>query len=111
MKNIRKKKRIRLNQEFKLITQDLSSEQNVDTVAMSIMELFEHKVSTELFCLLKDVLLGFNDDMQLEIADDLLDFVSDRVIHTTGCPSADAALRACYQWIATEQGFPCILTH
>jgi hypothetical protein len=26
------------------------------------------------------------------------------VIHTTGCPSADYILEACYRWIAEEQG-------
>ena len=49
------------------------------------------------------MLLGFCDEMQLEIADDLVDFVCDRVVHTTNCPSADAVLLSCYEWIAEEK--------
>ena len=69
------------------------------------MECVEDKVSPKLLDVLNAMLLGFNDDMQLEIADDLLDFAYGQVVHTTGCPSADAVLNACYTWIAEEKGF------
>lgn len=90
--------------ELKVIEQDLSYEQSVNVVAMSVMECLEDKVSPELLDLLRAMLLGFSNDMQLEIADDLLDFTCGHVIHTTGCMSADGVLEACYQWIAAEQG-------
>ena len=93
-----------LTQEVEVIDQDLSYEHSIEDVAMSIMEIVEKKVSPELFYMLKDMLLGFDDAMQLEIADDLLDFAHGHVIHTTGCPSADYVLDMCYAYIADEHG-------
>jgi hypothetical protein len=101
----RKFKKIHQCIELKVIKQDLSDEQSVDMVAMTVMDLLEDRLSSELLELLKEMLLGFSPDMQLEIADDLLDFTCGRVIHTTGCMSADAVLKACYSWIADEKGF------
>ena len=85
---------------YYVIEQDLSSEQRIDGVAMSILECLEERVSDELLELLKEMLLG--------IADDLLDFVHSHVIHTTGCISADAVLGSCYQWIAVEKGITIV---
>ena len=90
--------------ELVVIEQDLSCEQSVDSVAKSVMECLEDRVSPELLYILNAMLLGFSNDMQLEIADDLLDFTCGHVIHTTGCMSADGVLESCYQWIAAEQG-------
>lgn len=56
-----------LTQEVEVIDQDLSYEHSIESVAMSIMEIVEKKVSPELFYMLKDMLLGFDDAMQLEI--------------------------------------------
>lgn len=95
---------------FRVVEQDLRSEFSIDGVSMSIMDCLEDRVSPELLELLKQMLLGFNDDMQLEMADDLLDFAHGHVIHTTGCLSADAVLEACYQWIAEEQGIDLTIT-
>ena len=93
---------------YRVIEQDLSSELCIDGVAMSILECLEERVSDELLELLKEMLLGFGEDMQLEIADDLLDFVHSQIIHTTGCISADAVLHSCYQWIAEEKGITIV---
>ena len=90
--------------ELEVIEQDLRHEQKVDGTAMTVMECLEDKVSAELFAMLKTVLLGFSEPMQLEIADDLLDFACQQVIHTTGCISVDVALGSCYKWIAEEKG-------
>ena len=90
--------------ELEVIEQDLRQEQRVDGTAMKVMESLEDKVSTELFEMLKTVLLGFSEPMQLEIADDLLDFACQQVMHTTGCISVDVALGSCYKWIAEEKG-------
>ena len=91
--------------EIKVIEQDLTCQFSVDGIAQDVMECLEDKVSPKLLDILNAMLLGFNDDMQLEIADDLLDFAYGQVVHTTGCPSADAVLNACYTWIAEEKGF------
>lgn len=103
----RKKKTKKNYQSLELIVfeQDLSCEQPVDGTAMSVMECLEGRVSDELLELMKVMLLGFAEGMQLEIADNLLDFACRRVVHTTGCISADAVLKFCYGWIAAEKGF------
>lgn len=90
---------------IKIIEQDLTWRYGVDGTAQDVMECLEGKVSPEFVELLNSMLLAFNDDMQLEIADNLLDFAHGHVVHTTGCPSADAVLAACYKWIAEERGF------
>ena len=89
---------------FKVYEQDLTYKYGIDSTAQFIMDGLEDRVSPELLELLNSMLLGFSDDMQLEIADDLLDFVCMHVIHTTGCLSADAVLESCYKWIADEKG-------
>ena len=89
---------------MKVYEQDLTCQFGIDSTAQFIMDGLEDRVSPELQEILNDMLLGFNDDMQLEIADDLLDFVCMHVIHTTGCLSADAVLESCYKWIAEEKG-------
>ncbi len=103
----RKKKTKKNHQglELKVYEQDLSCDQPVDGTAMSVMACLEGRVSDELLELLKLMLLGFSEGMQLEIADDLLDFACSQVVHTTGCLSADAVLGSCYEWIASEKGF------
>lgn len=95
---------------IKVIEQDLRDGYSIDGTSKIIMDCLEDKVSPELLELLKQMLLGFNDDMQLEIADNLLDFTNGHVVHTTGCPSADAVLEACYMWIAEDQGIELLRT-
>ena len=85
------------------VEHDLTGEFGVDTLAAEVMKDLEGKVSEELLELLNVMLLGFCDEMQLEIADDLVDFACDRVVHITNCPSADAVLLSCYEWIAEEK--------
>ena len=101
----KKIKTVSLEKTLKVYEQDLTYQFGVDSTAQYVMECLEDKVSPKLLDVLNAMLLGFNDDMQLEIADDLLDFAYGQVVHTTGCPSADAVLNACYTWIAEEKGF------
>ena len=90
--------------KVKVIEQDLRSEQEMETVAESLIELLDGKVSAELQVIIMEMMLGFSKEMQLEIADNLLDFAHGHVVHTTGCWSADAVLKTCYEWIAEEHG-------
>ena len=87
------------------IEQDLEDECSVDSVAYQVLECMEGKVSKALWDMIFNLLLGFSSEMQLEIADDLLDFVCLHKVHTTRCMSVDAVLKTCYRWIAEEQGF------
>lgn len=93
-----------LTEDVKVIKQNLRYEHSIEGGAMSILEIIKKRVSPELFETLNDLLLGFNDAMQLEMADNLLDFTHGHVIHTTGCPSADYVLDICYASIAAEHG-------
>ena len=90
--------------DSRLIDQDLKGEYRYDVTAIRVLENLEDRVSIQLYDMIRDMLLGFEDGMQLEIADNLLDFVTMHVIHTTGCPSADFILEACYILIAEDQG-------
>lgn len=87
------------------IEQNLDDECGVDSVAFEVINCLEGKVSSALWDSIFNLLLGFSAEMQVEIADDLLDFVCDHKVHTTGCMSVDAVLKTCYRWIAEEQGF------
>ena len=90
--------------DSRVIDQNLKGEYNYDSTALRVIENLEDRVSVQLYDMIRDMLLGFEEGMQLEIADNLLDFTVMHVIHTTGCPSADYILEACYRWIAEEQG-------
>ena len=91
--------------EVKVIEQDLRSEQEIGDEVESLVRLLGSKVSAELQVIIMEMILGFSKEMQQEIADDLLDFAYENVVQTTGCWSADAVLKSCYEWIAEEQGF------
>ena len=104
MRKKSKKRNQDLTESVRVIEQDLRDVQTTDPVAMMVMEIVEEKVSPMLFELLYEMLLGFTSEMQLEIADNLLDFAHGHVIHKTGCLSVDSVLGACYCWIAEEQG-------
>lgn len=90
--------------DSRVIDRDLKNEYNFDSTALMVLGNLEDRVSIQIYDMIRDMLLGFEDGMQLEIADNLLDFTVKHVIHTTGCPSADYILEACYRWIAEEQG-------
>ena len=91
--------------KVKVIEQDLRSEQEIGDEVESLVRLLGSKVSAELQVIIMEMMLGFSKEMQLEIADNLLDFAHGHVVHTTGSWSADAVLKSCYEWIAEEQGF------
>ena len=91
--------------KVKVIEQNLRSEQEIGDEVESLVRLLGSKVSAELQVIIMEMMLGFSKEMQLEIADDLLDFAHGHVVHTTGSWSADAVLKSCYEWIAEEQGF------
>ena len=93
-----------LNKPVRVIKRDLANQYGVDATAFMVMDVLQEKVSPELWNLLYAMLLPFAAEMQLEMADDLLDFAHGYVIYTTGSPSADAVLEVCYRWIAEERG-------
>ena len=95
---VRKNKRL-----VRVVVEDLQDEKGVDIEALVIMECIRPHVSSTLFDMLMLQLPAFTGDMQVEVADNLLDFVNEGVLKYTGCTSADMVLDACYKWIGEEQ--------
>ena len=85
-----------------VIIRDLSNEYGLDERAARIMQQVEDLVSENLLNNLIDCLLSFCDQMQVELAEDILDFALAHVVHSTGCKSADYVLDYCYTSIAME---------
>ncbi len=86
----------------KVIAQDLTNVFDIDERAARIMRLVSGEVSEDLLNMLIGGLQGFCGQMQIEMAEDLLDFALAHVVHTTGCPSVDYVLDYCYSHIALE---------
>lgn len=90
--------------QVKLVKNNLRIGAKMDGTAKFVMDCLEDKLSPELCKLLNEVLYGFDENMQLEIADNLLDFTCHRVAHMTGCVAVDRMLTTCYLWIGMEKG-------
>lgn len=86
----------------KVLIQNLCDEYNIDERAANVMMLIKGEVSDGLLRILVQELQGFCGRMQLEMAEDLLDFALGHVVHTTGCRSVDLVLDYCYTHIAME---------
>ena len=102
-----RKERIQNHQMENLIYEvdDLLRVQNLEHDATSVMNSLEDKISSSLLFMLNQQLLGFSSQMQQELALDMVDYVCDNIVRTTGCPSADYVLQICYAWINEEKGF------
>ena len=88
-----------------MVEQDRTDEYVTDPSADTVMSGLKKKISEDLLDYLYGMLQGFNSDTQLDIADNLLDFTTDKVVHLTGFPSVDTVLVECYNLIAEEKGF------
>ena len=107
----KKNKNVVDSRAIKVIEQDLTSVCEIDVTAARLMDFIRCDMSESLFRLLNKMLMGFSAEMQLEIADDLLDFTRGHVIHTTGCLAVDVVLQSCYMWIAEEQGYKLVINN
>ena len=88
----------------RLVEEDLRDYQGMNKCAEYTMKRLERKLSTELVDMLITQLLGFNEVIQVEMADNLDLYVRNHEVKTTGCPSVDMVLDVCYMWIAAELG-------
>lgn len=86
----------------KVLDQDLLREHQLDPIAEKEMELLNGKVSPSLYGLLMMVPRGFDETMQLEIAENIVEFAANHVAFTTGVDSADIVLDVCYLMIAND---------
>lgn len=76
----------------------------IDETAYSVFVNIEGRVNDELYNQMYDYLLGFNADMQLVIADNLLDNSCYGWEHYTGIDHVDEKLRIFYFSIDKELG-------
>ena len=86
----------------RMIHANLIADHQIDRVAEQVMTGLEDKVSPVLYGTLIMLVRGFDEDMQLEMADDFVDFAKYHVTHTTGVMSADIILDLGYMMIAEE---------
>ncbi len=86
----------------RMIHANLIADHQIDRVAEQVMTGLEDKVSPVLYGTLIMLVRGFDEDMQLEMADDFVDFAKYHVAHTTGVMSADIILDLGYMMIAEE---------
>ncbi len=68
----------------------------------SMMNYLERRLSADLFEMIKLQLSGFDFEMQYEMTENLVCFVRDQMVCTTGCYPADNILSACFAWIGEE---------
>ena len=86
----------------RMIHANLIADHQIDRVAEQVMTGLEDKVSPVLYGTLIMLVRGFDEDMQLEMADDFVDFAKYHVAHTTGVMSTDIILDLGYMMIAEE---------
>ena len=91
-----------LKRENKVFNRDMRPECPIDGTAQSVMECVEGRVSDKLYQDMMDYLLGFSDDMQLEIADNLLDAVCHGWQHYINIPHIDNIMKNFYFLINEE---------
>ena len=92
--------------EKKVFNRNMRPKCTIDCTAQSVMECIEERVSNKLYEDMMDYLLGFNDDMQLEIADNLLDAVCYGWEHYIGISHIDTQMRSFYLLIEKEMPHP-----
>lgn len=88
--------------EKKVFNRNMRPECRIDGTAQSVMECIEGRVSDKLYQDMMDYLPGFNDDMQLEIADNLLDAVCHGWQHYINIPHIDNKMKYFYLLIEEE---------
>ena len=90
--------------EKKVFNRNMRLECHIDGTAQSVMECVEPRVSKKLFQDMMDYLLGFTDDVQLVIADNLLDAVCHGWEHYISIPHIDNKMKSFYLLIGEEVG-------
>ena len=95
-------KRITLDVFFAV--QDLQPDYGLTSEVEEIMNRVGREVSPLLHQMLIEQLLGFHEDMQIEMAENLEEFACLHEVHFTGCADVDYVLAQCYGWIAAELG-------
>ena len=88
----------------KVVHENLLPEHQLTRLAEREMTALHDKVSMELYGILSYHVRGFDEDMQITMAENLVDFAKQHVAYTTGVSSADLVLDICYKMMAMEMG-------
>ena len=88
----------------KIFKNDLSMQFEIDDAAYSVFVNIEGRVNDELYNQMYDYMLGFDKEMQLVIADNLLDAVIYGWEHYTYIDHVDDKLKSFYLLIDKELG-------
>lgn len=91
-----------LLEEGKIVFETPDYQFDVDDDVDGMMEMIRNRVSEPVYELLMQMLLPFSKGVQLDMAENLLDFLNDKHQRKTGCTSADEALKCCYYWLMEE---------
>ena len=75
---------------------------DVDSTAARVMRYVKHRISKELYEYLLQILVPYTSRVQLDMAENILDFVNDMPVQDIGYQSADEVLEYCYRLIAEE---------
>ena len=84
--------------------QDLQPDYGLTSEVEEIMDRVGKEVSPLLHQMLIEQLLGFHEDMQLEMAENMEEFATFNETRFTGCADVDYVLKQCYGWIGAELG-------
>lgn len=93
-------------EEGKEFFHDLTDQNPIDSVARSVLENVETRITDDLYNDILESLRGFTDYIQLEIADDVLDYVCNKCVHKTNIKSVDTLLMGMYARIKEQHDKP-----
>ena len=65
---------------IKVVEGEMSCMQDISSYALDVKDLLNEKVSPELSDKLNEMLLGFNEDVQLEMVENMLSFICANVL-------------------------------
>jgi hypothetical protein len=88
----------------KVVHENLLPEHQLTRLAEREMTALQGMVSMELYGILSYHVRGFDEEMQITMAENLVDFAKQHVAYTTGVSSADLVLDICYKMMAMEMG-------
>ena len=85
---------------------DLRDQNPIDSVARTVLECVETRITDDLYNDIVESLRGFTEEIQLEIADDVLDYVCHKWVHKTNLKSVDTLLNGLYARIKEQHDNP-----
>ena len=78
----------------------------IDSVERTVLEYVKSRITDDLYNDVGESLRGFTEEVQLEIADDVLDYVCNKWVHKTNLKSVDTLLFGMYGRIKEQHDNP-----